>query len=196
MAFVQSQAGSLLLDDAATLKYLCPQLEDFFQSTKLLPFGPIEDRIVSITHPGEIVDSANLLYVLDRLQERDKYLLLKHVILNDILEIDKFTTFDWGYWTDVNGTERLLPYGYGIAYSASSAMVAPYAVCGLRPTISVIGNLYNSRTLKDVCSEVLQSITSYSKDLHLKLTSDVSRWCAFSSLLQKEERDLKSIVNS
>lgn len=172
-----------------------PQFEDyvkdFLDTTCILPYGKIEERIVSIEHPGEGL-SSDLVFTLEFLSAEDKELLMKHVVLNCMFGVTNFDCYDWGYWTDVYGSKREIPYASHI--SDIRIVKTPYQLFGVSPAISVLSSTVKEPCLHDIFKQMIDAIAEYEKVNDPKRISDIARWSAFNALLRKSANEISHIL--
>lgn len=170
------------------LDSLSVQIKDFLETYDILPFGEITDRIVEITHPGESLHQIDVIDVLKSLQSNDDVeLLLLHLLLNNIFQVDNFGMYDWGYWKDESGITHKIPYG-------SNKSVESYAICGLYPSINVLHCFYSEPSLSIVGKKLIRCIADYDEKIMEKATDDLMKWGQMRQVLYNGAREISKWI--
>lgn len=168
------------------------QVEDFMLTTNILPYGNIGEPIKSIRNPGESLHPTQILDVLPKLKYVDRLLLLLHVTLNSMFGIHELSMYDWGYWENMKGEMDLLPYG--CHFQTNRDFLQAYTICGVPPTISMLGWCYKDACLEYMRDKMLYVIVQYEKTITSKAVNDPVGWSKFYRILQDSARELHTCI--
>lgn len=168
------------------------QVKDFMLTTGILPYEKPQGPIKALRNPGEGLHQTQLLDVLSALKYGDKLLLLVHIVLNDMFGIKEISMYDWGYWINESGEIQLLPYGFN--FNADRSLINNYTICGVSPTISMLGWCYNDDCFAHVRDRMLHLIVQYEDTIAQKAVTDPVKWSAFYRVLQNTACELMKCV--
>ena len=177
-----------------TFNELYAQIKDFLTVTSLLPIGEVTDKIQSVQHPGEELGSVSVLEVIPKLSFANRLMLLSHLVLNDMFGVKYLTIYDWGYWIDYDGIKHVIPYGIKNTHAIESDILQTYNVCGVSPSISVLGACCHDLSLVYIRDKFIAAIKAYQKSVQIYAPTDIAKWSEFDRILRKGSRSLQQFI--